>query len=56
MTVFSERSLSVSAGAQAASYIECGIGDKVYWGVGINPSIITASLRAVVSAVNRSHR
>ena len=26
------------------------------WGVGIAPSITTASLRAMVSAVNRSHR
>jgi 2-isopropylmalate synthase len=28
----------------------------VYWGVGIDSSIITASLLAVVSAINRAHR
>ncbi|RSN02786.1 hypothetical protein DMC63_40865, partial [Streptomyces sp. WAC 05977] len=37
-------------------YIECAISDRVYWGIGIDPSIVTASLRAVVSAVNRAHR
>jgi 2-isopropylmalate synthase len=28
----------------------------VLWGVGIDPNIVTASLRAVVSAVNRALR
>jgi 2-isopropylmalate synthase len=28
----------------------------VLWGVGIDPNIVTASLRAVVSAVNRAQR
>ena len=36
--------------------VECAIGDKVLWGVGIASSITTASLRAVVSAVNRASR
>ncbi|GAB3000187.1 2-isopropylmalate synthase [Amycolatopsis acidiphila] len=53
---YSEHTLSPGDDAKAASYIECAVGDKVYWGVGIDPSIVTASLRAVVSAVNRSHR
>jgi 2-isopropylmalate synthase len=53
---YSEHTLTPGDDAQAAAYIECGINDKVYWGVGINPSIVTASLRAVVSAINRSHR
>jgi len=29
---------------------------RVLWGVGIHSSIVTASLKAVVSAVNRAHR
>jgi 2-isopropylmalate synthase len=40
--------------SQAAAYVECAIGEKVIWGVGIATSITTASLRAVVSAVNRA--
>ena len=40
----------------AASYLECAIGDRVLWGVGIDPSIVTSSLKAIVSAVNRAER
>ncbi|NIJ10003.1 2-isopropylmalate synthase [Saccharomonospora amisosensis] len=53
---YSEHTLTPGDDAKAASYIECAIGDKVYWGVGVDPSIVTASLRAVVSAVNRANR
>jgi 2-isopropylmalate synthase len=42
--------------AEAASYVECLVDDTVLWGVGVAPSIVTASLRAVVSAVNRGRR
>jgi 2-isopropylmalate synthase len=48
----------VSAGsdATAAAYVETTRSDgTVKWGVGLHASILTASLRAVVSAVNR-HR
>src|SRR5699024_7667095 len=44
---YSEHTLTPGDDAKAASYIECAIEDKVYWGVGIDHSIITASLRAV---------
>jgi 2-isopropylmalate synthase len=40
----------------AAAYVECAVGDRVLWGVGIDPNIVSASLRAVVSAVNRAQR
>lgn len=53
---YSEHTLTPGDDAKAASYIECAAGDKVFWGVGIDPSTVTASLQAVVSAVNRSHR
>jgi 2-isopropylmalate synthase len=53
---YSEHTLTPGDDARAASYIECAIADKVFWGIGIDASIVTASLRAVVSAVNRSHR
>ncbi|WP_328447601.1 MULTISPECIES: 2-isopropylmalate synthase [unclassified Amycolatopsis] len=53
---YSEHTLSPGDDARAASYIECAISDRVFWGIGIDPSIVTASLRAVVSAVNRANR
>jgi 2-isopropylmalate synthase len=51
---YSEHALRSGADASAAAYIEAAIGDQVIWGVGIDESIVTASLRAVVSAVNRA--
>ncbi|MBJ8346093.1 2-isopropylmalate synthase [Antrihabitans sp. YC2-6] len=51
---YSEHAMTSGVDAQAAAYVECAIGDKVVWGVGIATSITTASLRAVVSAVNRA--
>jgi 2-isopropylmalate synthase len=53
---YTEHALTSGDDARAASYVECGIGDRIYWGVGVDPSIVTASLRAVVSAVNRANR
>ncbi|MCP9621708.1 2-isopropylmalate synthase [Nocardia otitidiscaviarum] len=53
---YSEHAMSAGDDAQAASYVEVAIGDTVTWGVGIATSITTASLRAVVSAVNRAQR
>ncbi|RJQ85888.1 2-isopropylmalate synthase [Amycolatopsis panacis] len=53
---YSEHTLSPGDDSRAASYIECAISDRVFWGVGVDPSIVAASLRAVVSAVNRAHR
>jgi 2-isopropylmalate synthase len=53
---YSEHALSAGEEAQAAAYVEASIGGKTVWGVGIATSITTASLRAVVSAVNRASR
>ena len=41
--------------AQAAAYVEADVDGEAVWGVGIHPSIVTASLRAVLNAVNRAH-
>jgi 2-isopropylmalate synthase len=41
---------------QAASYVELRVNGKTIWGVGIDADISTASLKAVVSAVNRAVR
>ncbi|HEY3608889.1 MAG TPA: 2-isopropylmalate synthase [Pseudonocardiaceae bacterium] len=53
---YAEHALSAGDDARAAAYVECAVGERVYWGVGIDSSIVTASLRAVVSAVNRANR
>ncbi|WP_409331236.1 2-isopropylmalate synthase [Trujillonella humicola] len=53
---YTEHALSAGGDARAAAYVECAVGDRVLWGVGIDPNIVTASLRAVVSAVNRARR
>ncbi|UCM87815.1 2-isopropylmalate synthase [Streptomyces marincola] len=51
-----EHTMSEGAGSQAAAYIECAIGERVLWGVGIDANLVRASLKAVVSAVNRAAR
>lgn len=51
-----EHALSAGGDAKAAAYLECEVAGRVFWGVGIDPSTTTASLKAVVSAVNRGLR
>jgi 2-isopropylmalate synthase len=51
---YNEHALSSGGDAIAAAYVECVVGGEIRWGVGLDPNIVTASLRAVVSAVNRS--
>jgi 2-isopropylmalate synthase len=53
---YAEHALSSGGDARAAAYVEVAVGDQVVWGVGIDANIVTASLRAVVSAVNRCVR
>ncbi|HEU0285504.1 MAG TPA: 2-isopropylmalate synthase, partial [Nocardioidaceae bacterium] len=51
---YAEHALSSGGDAMAAAYVECEIGGRVVWGVGLDANIVTASLKAVVSAVNRT--
>lgn len=53
---YSEHALSEGGTAQAAAYIEAAVGERVLWGVGIDTNTGTASLNAVISAVNRALR
>ncbi|WP_405780913.1 2-isopropylmalate synthase [Streptomyces sp. NBC_00859] len=53
---YQEHTMSEGASALAASYIECAIDGKVMWGIGIDANTTRASLKAVVSAVNRAAR
>lgn len=51
-----EHALSASGDALAAAYVELEVDGTTLWGVGIDGDISTASLKAIVSAVNRSVR
>jgi 2-isopropylmalate synthase len=53
---YTEHALTAGTDAQAAAYVECEIGGRVFWGVGVDTNTTTASMRAVLSAVNRSRR
>lgn len=57
---YAEHALSSGGDAMAAAYVEAEVGEgedaRVVWGVGVHANIVTASLRAVTSAINRAHR
>ncbi|MCX5378433.1 2-isopropylmalate synthase [Streptomyces sp. NBC_00091] len=53
---YTEHTMSEGASAVAASYIECAIDGRVLWGIGIDANTTRASLKAVISAVNRAGR
>ena len=53
---YSEHTLSASGDAEAAAYVDLQVDDQRLWGVGIDSDIATASLKAIVSAVNRTIR
>ena len=51
-----EHALSSGGDAQAAAYVELQVDDQRLWGIGIDGDISTASLKAIVSGVNRAIR
>ncbi|MBX6390730.1 MAG: 2-isopropylmalate synthase [Frankia sp.] len=58
---YHEHAIGGGADARAAAYLEVAVEEangagRALWGVGVDPNIVTASLRAVVSAVNRAAR
>jgi 2-isopropylmalate synthase len=53
---YAEHALTEGTDAQAASYVEVETGGQVLWGVGIDTNTATASMRAILSAVNRARR
>ncbi|MEO9133641.1 MAG: 2-isopropylmalate synthase [Jatrophihabitantaceae bacterium] len=53
---YAEHALTAGRDAEAAAYLEIEIGDRVLWGVGVSESITQASLRGVISALNRATR
>lgn len=57
---YAEHAMTAGTDALAASYVECQVGEparsRVIWGVGIDSSISTSSLKAIISALNRFQR
>jgi 2-isopropylmalate synthase len=53
---YAEHALTAGRDAEAAAYLEIEVGDRVLWGVGVSESIVQASLRGVISALNRAAR
>ncbi len=51
---YNEHALSSGGDAIAAAYVECVVRGEILWGVGLDANIVTASLKAVLSAVNRA--
>jgi 2-isopropylmalate synthase len=51
---YAEHALSSGGDAEAVAYVEADINGATYWGVGQDRNIVTASLRAIASAVNRA--
>ena len=58
MLDYAEHALSAGGDALAAAYVECEVGQGensvVAWGVATDANIVTASLKAVTSAVDRA--
>ncbi len=53
---YAEHAVSAGADATAAAYVEARTDEGTRWGVGLDENILNASLKAVVSAVNRLER
>jgi 2-isopropylmalate synthase len=53
---YTEHALSAGSDAQAAAYVEVEIDGGTLWGVGVDADTTGASMRAVLSAVNRVRR
>lgn len=53
---YQEHALAEGGDATAAAYVEAEIDDTIMWGVGIDPSTLTASFKAIISALNRTRR
>src|SRR5690349_2458462 len=51
---YQEHALTSGGDAQAAAYVEVEVGDRAFWGVGVDANIVSASIKAVTSAINRA--
>ena len=53
---YTEHSTATGPGSPAIAYAECRVDDVTCWGAGWDTSVLTASVHAVMAAVNRSGR
>jgi 2-isopropylmalate synthase len=53
---YAEHAMSSGGDARAAAYVECDVDGRTVWGVGLDPNIVNASMRAITSAVNRARK
>ncbi|MFI2667088.1 2-isopropylmalate synthase [Micromonospora carbonacea] len=53
---YAEHSIAAGPGSPAVAYAECRVDDVTCWGAGWDTSVLTASVHAVMAAVNRSGR
>ena len=53
---YHEHAVGSGADATAVAYVEVGLGETAWFGVGRDRSITTASLRAVLGGLNRALR
>lgn len=53
---YSEHAMSEGGNARAAAFVECAVGDRILWGIGLDTNTNIAALKAVISAVNRAIR
>ncbi|GAA2106277.1 MULTISPECIES: 2-isopropylmalate synthase [Brevibacterium] len=53
---YTEHAVGTGADTTAAAYVELAVGDRVLWGAGLHPNITKATLKAIISAVNRAVR
>ena len=53
VVAYSEHAVTAGTDAQAVAYVEGRSDDGISWGVGMDESITTASLKAVISSLNR---
>ncbi len=51
---YAEHATGPGPDSPAVAYVECRIGSVTRWGAGLDTSVLTASVRAVLAAVNRA--
>ena len=51
-----EHTMGAGSDAQAAAYLELEVGEVHLWGIGIDGDIATASLKGIISGINRAVR
>ncbi|WP_240434881.1 2-isopropylmalate synthase [Streptomyces sp. YIM 130001] len=51
---YAEHATGSGPDSPAAAYVRCRVGDATAWGAGLDTSVLTASVRAVIAAVHRA--